>query len=233
MKDEGQEKLTEIFVTATANIITIGRYINQVPGLINDEISKREVEIAKKKFETKKEDYQIVKFFKDIWNSILSIGSNTDKIHLPNYFNSSSLLLIFAMLEDTSRELGKVAKKLAGTSLSINDIYEQNDVKKVKIYLEKHIGIDFSEVEELWFKIDNYTQVRNCIIHRNSKINDNGSKSTKKLIEHLEKENRIEFEKEKFSINDPEYVKEFLNTSQSFIYHIIFKLTEKFNLNKE
>lgn len=233
MNIEIEEQLSKIITTGIMNMITIGRYINQVPELINNDLTRKEIENARKKYETKQNDNPIVKIFENIRNSLISIGSDTDKIHLPNYFNSSSLLLVFTFLEDTSRELGKVAKKLAGTRLGINDIYEQNDVKKVKIYLEKHIGINFSEVNESWCKIDHYIQVRNCIIHRNSKINEDGSNSTSKLKEYLEKEHRIEFQEGVFSIKDPKYVEDFLDISFKYLSHIVLELGEKFKIEEE
>lgn len=222
--DKIEAQLGEIIITSSMNAFTISRYVAKVPLLIDSHITKREIENEKKKFKKKHDDLHLIKLSKDIYNGIVTFGSSTDKIYLPNYFNSSSLLLVFAMLEDTSRELGKIAKEITGSKLSLKNINEPNSVKKVKTYLEKHIGIDLSEINSAWGKIIMYNQVRNCIIHHNSKVNDNAKEGLKR---YLEEEDRIKFEEGQFSITDSKYVEEFLEVSLEFLVHISFKLMEK------
>jgi len=230
MNTSKSEKLIEIFATFSGNLLFIERYIKKVPDLISNDISERETESEKSQFKKNQNDTKIIEFLKSGWNSLVSMGVASDKIYFPIYFHSSTLLLIFALLEDTSWELGKVAKSLSQSRLGMRDINKKGDVRKVKLYLEKHLGIDFTDINNDWQKIEMYTQIRNHIIHKNSRIRgDDGKDTTKFFLEHLKNDDRIEFDGEKFTIVDKEYVLEFLTLSQNFICFITEKLQDKYH----
>ena len=54
--------------------------------------------------------------------------------------------------------------------MGIKDLSGRNYIDKSRKYMEKVIGIDLSETDNLWRKITMYQYIRNRIVHNNSSI---------------------------------------------------------------
>lgn len=220
-------RIIEVVSKTIANSLFIENYLKEVPKMMDSHIIKIDAEARKKILEKTKNDSDLSKVLKNIYNGLVQWKPNADRETMPKYFNSSCFLLVFALLEDSSKELGRISKEIFSSKLSVSDIYEKNEIKKVKVYLEKHLCIDLSDQNENWRKIDLFITVRNSIIHKNSFVDNSESKSNKKLVEHLVKEPRLNFEHNQFAIIDPSYVKEFLGVTEEYIVGIAESILEK------
>lgn len=230
--DEKKEILNDIEMRLGLNYFTMSRYLNSVSTLIVEHISKEEIALMEKQLKNKDGDSKVWKVLMELYNGFIGIGVGMDKVHLPNYFNRSSLLMVFAMLEDTSRELAKAARTLSGAKLKFKEVNGNNDVVKANLYLKKVTNINFDEVNEEWNKITKYTKIRNFIIHHNSRLSSDNERANERFIEYINGETRLKLEDNILSIVDKSYIESFLEDSLKYLYHISAELEEKFINNK-
>ncbi len=141
---------------------------------------------------------------------------------LENAIFSSFFVMIYSYVESEltqyCRDLGKHSPKERLWS----DISKRhNTLDRVKEYLSKVQKIDFPSNSPEWRKIQNFTNLRNCIVHNQGRLNGSfREEQREKLLLYIqEKNSRIKLEDDRCII-DREFCSDALDTIKKFLLSV-------------
>ncbi|WP_421288277.1 hypothetical protein [Aeromonas veronii] len=95
---------------------------------------------------------------------------NSEISKLKSYFYHSSIVLVYTLLESSLSHLSDEIKKCTNSKLTLHDLSDKNIIRKSIKYIELTCGIDLKKEKNLYDRICEYQQLRNQIVHQNSKI---------------------------------------------------------------
>lgn len=89
---------------------------------------------------------------------------------IPSLFYSSSILILFSILESTLNDICQKIIEESNIPISIDSYSGTNYVHKTNIFLGTFGRINFSSIDKNWNEITKFQKLRNNIIHNNSRI---------------------------------------------------------------
>lgn len=102
------------------------------------------------------------------------------KVYRKN-FRESQIIQLYSFLEDLLMKGCNMYASIKKTSYKVTDLNGQNDIDRIKKYLNKTVGINIGDLNPEWIFIDNLRVVRNQVVHHNGIIKNNDiAKSTDK-----------------------------------------------------
>lgn len=147
-------------------------------------------------------------------------------------FRDSQIIQLYSFLEDHLINGCNMYASIKDTDYDykITDLNGQNDIDRIKKYLNKTVGINTGDLNPEWTFLDNLRVVRNQVVHHNGIIKNNDT------VKHTDKKyNKIEsFSTGKFSLepyvsslnrfqivfDKPEFIQDILKNIESFITKI-------------
>ncbi len=137
-----------------------------------------------------------------------------------NTIFSSFFIMLYSYLETELTQYCLDIEKNAPKEKSWSDISERkNTLERVKEYLTKVQNLNFPSKSPEWEKIRNFTNLRNCIVHNQGRINSlREGQQKEKLIKFIQSKNskiKLEFETciigQDFCIDALKKIKKFLS----------------------
>jgi len=95
---------------------------------------------------------------------------NSEISKLKSYFYHSSIVLVYTLLESSLSHLSDEIKKCTNSKLRLHDLSDNNIIRKSIKYIELTCDVDLKKEKNLYDRICEYQQLRNQIVHQNSKI---------------------------------------------------------------
>ncbi len=105
---------------------------------------------------------------------------------LKSYFYHSSIVLVYTLLESSLSHLSSEIKTSTNSKLSLQDLSDNNLIRKSIRYIELTCDIDLKKEKKLYDRICEYQQLRNQIVHQNSKVRGNTPEALAKNAKALE-----------------------------------------------
>nr|WP_121271686.1 hypothetical protein [Pedobacter schmidteae] len=102
-----------------------------------------------------------------------------------DYFNKSSVIMLYGLMESELKNLCIILKKLTDTRISIDDFKSANFIKGYFKYLDLVIEIPYTTLEKFNTKIEHLQFIRNKIAHNNSEISSVDDKEEKKVLKEV------------------------------------------------
>jgi hypothetical protein len=88
-------------------------------------------------------------------------------------FRDSQIIQLYSFLEDLLMKGCSRYASIKKTPYKVTDLSGQNDIDRIKKYLTKSVGVDFSKLTADWSFLDNLRVVRNQVVHHNGIIRNN------------------------------------------------------------
>lgn len=92
---------------------------------------------------------------------------------LKSYFYHSSLVLVYTLLESSFSNLCSEINEFTNSRLIVKDLSDNNLIRKSLKYIELICDVDLKKEKKLYDRICEYQQLRNQIVHQNSKVKGN------------------------------------------------------------
>ena len=138
-------------------------------------------------------------------------------------FSSFFVTIYFYFESELIRHCRKLEKE-SREKLSFSDIAGNGILARAKTYLTKVQQIDFSfENSPEWERIQNYTRLRNCIVHNQGRLDEgfeNGQRD--KLSKFIQKPDSKLLTENSWCILNKEFCLEALDTIKIFLYSVTF-----------
>ena len=141
---------------------------------------------------------------------------------LENTIFSSFFVMIYSYLESELTQYCHDLEKHAPKEQLWSDISgRQNILDRVKEYLTKVQKFDFPSNSPEWEKIRNFTNLRNCIVHNQGRLNDSFKEEQReKLSQFIQgKNSKIKLQDDKCMI-DREFCSDALDTIRKFLLSV-------------
>ncbi|MFB2778032.1 hypothetical protein ACE017_02605 [Shewanella mangrovisoli] len=139
---------------------------------------------------------------------------------LKSYFYHSSIVLVYTLLESSLSHLSNEIKVSTNGKLSLQDLSDNNLIRKSIRYIELTCDIDLKKEKKLYDRICEYQQLRNQIVHQNSKVKGNTPEVLAKNAKALEVTFpgiNINTESWDFHITDNSLIKELVDVVDNFL----------------
>lgn len=139
---------------------------------------------------------------------------------LKSYFYHSSIVLVYTLLESSLSHLSREIKNCTNTKLSLQDLSDNNLIRKSMRYIELTCDIDLKQEKKLYDRICEYQQLRNQIVHQNSRVKGNTPEAlakNAKILEVIFPGIKINSDSWDFHITDNRLVKELVDVVESFL----------------
>ncbi|MFV7643123.1 hypothetical protein ACNPK3_21690 [Shewanella algae] len=146
---------------------------------------------------------------------------------LKSYFYHSSIVLVYTLLESSLSHLCSEIKDCTNSKLSLKDLSDNNLIRKSIRYIELTCDIDLKNEKNLYDRICEYQQLRNQIVHQNSKVKGSTPEALVKSSKALEATfPGISINKESwdFHITDNSLIKELVDVVENFLGIAISKV---------
>jgi hypothetical protein len=154
-----------------------------------------------------------------------------DEFHKYNHTSrslayNSFIIMIYSLLEHSLIRICEIYKYRNTHAVDIGSLLGKDNIGKCKTYIESKIGISLADQTVHWQKIRKYQNIRNAIIHNDSRVIGTGNKINTRLKSIISNEPRIELNKNsnEFRIKELSFVKEFLQSTKDFLYAVIDKI---------
>lgn len=146
-----------------------------------------------------------------------------------NLFIRSTFVSIYSLFEFYSYKLCVLAAEKTLNALTFNSSQEKNTISKHKNYLEQAIRLNLKDEKVYWKKIDKeYKVVRNLIVHQNSNIIKDTSKSLNKQDGYSIVSNKANFNLDEdtgdFQIHNTGYLFDLSSTSKHYLTGVLDKV---------
>jgi len=147
-------------------------------------------------------------------------------VYIKNYRNAQ-IIQLYSFFEDILKRGCDRFASYKQTDYRVDDLKGNNDIDKVKKFLNQSAKVDFSILNPEWSFIDNFRQVRNLIVHHKGIIKNNDtinnsdrkfnniksfSKGRFTLNEYASSKNRFEI-----VFDNPQFFKEIINNIESLL----------------
>ena len=155
---------------------------------------------------------------------------NKEISKLKSYFYHSSIVLVYTLLESSLSHLSAEIKSCTNSKLILQDLSDNNLIRKSIRYIELTCGIDLKKEKKLYDRICNYQQLRNQIVHKNSRVKGNTPKELKKNAKALEvtfSGIEINYDSWDFHITDNSLIKELVDVVAEFLSIAINKVNSQ------
>lgn len=139
---------------------------------------------------------------------------------LKSYFYHSSIVLVYTLLESSLSHLSSEIKYSANSKLSLQDLSDNNLIRKSIRYIELTCDIDLKKEKKLYDRICDFQHLRNQIVHQNSKVKGNTLEALTKNAKALEVTFpgiKINTESWDFHITDNSLIKELVDVVGNFL----------------
>jgi len=149
---------------------------------------------------------------------------------LKSYFFHSTIVLIYTLLESSLSHLSAEIKSSTGSKLILEDLKGTNLIGKPIRYIELTCDVDLKGEKKLYDRICEYQQLRNQIVHSNSRVKGNDPASLKKSAVALKATFSgilINEDTWSFHITDSTLIDELAEVVESFINVAISKIESK------
>ena len=146
---------------------------------------------------------------------------------LKSYFYHSSIVLVYTLLESSLSHLSAEIKNCTNSKLLLNDLSDNNLIRKSIRYIELTCDIDLKKEKKLYDRICEYQQLRNQIVHQNSRVKGNTPEALVKNAKALEVTfSGIEINSESwdFHVTDNSLIKELVDVVEAFLNIAINKV---------
>jgi hypothetical protein len=90
---------------------------------------------------------------------------------LPWLYRGSALLTVLGFLEHNLNAVCETLRRERGIQTPITDLPGKG-LRRARLYLQKHLGIDFPVHGEAWNTLLKYSDIRNLIAHRDGLVKD-------------------------------------------------------------
>jgi len=98
---------------------------------------------------------------------------------IPSLFFSSSILMLFSILESTLNGICREIISQCGLPMHMEEYTGNNYIGKTKKFLETFGHLCFDKLDTQWIEISRYQKLRNNIIHENSTLSSDSKKLRK------------------------------------------------------
>jgi len=139
---------------------------------------------------------------------------------LKSYFYHSSIVLVYTLLESSLSHLSAEIKNCTNSKLMLQDLNDKNIIRKSIRYIELTCDVDLKKEKKLYDRVCEYQQLRNQIVHQNSRVKGNCPNELAKNAKALEVTfSGIEINKESwdFHIMDNNLIKELIDVVERFV----------------
>tara|TARA_R110001583_G_scaffold194365_1_gene365096 strand:- start:1306 stop:1998 length:693 start_codon:yes stop_codon:yes gene_type:complete len=152
---------------------------------------------------------------------------NREISKLKSYFYHSSIVLVYTLLESSLSHLSAEIKNCTNSKLSLQDLSDNNLIRKSIRYIELTCDIDLKKEKKLYDRICQYQQLRNQIVHSNSRVKGNTPEALAKNAKALEvtfSGIEINYESWDFHVTDNSLIKELVDVVDKFLGIAISKV---------
>jgi len=138
-----------------------------------------------------------------------------------NTIFSSFFVMVYSYFESELMQYCRDLEKQNPKEISWSDISDQNILEKAKEYLTKVQKIEFPSNSPEWEKIRNFTNLRNCIVHNQGRVDNSfNEKQRVKLSKFIEgKNSKIKLEDRK-CVLDYEFCSDALEIIKKFLFSV-------------
>lgn len=153
----------------------------------------------------------------------------------PHFMKKSSFILLYSILEELLKIFCELAQKKLHLNLKPNDL-QGSDIEKFYKYLKKVAEIDLDKTEKEWGEIMDYRQIRNCIVHNYSNINNYSNKEKDTLKQIINSKNSclsLWEETGELFINHEDYLYRFIDLIEIYIDNLILEFEKKQEENNQ
>jgi hypothetical protein len=155
---------------------------------------------------------------------------NKEISKLKSYFYHSSIVLVYTLLESSLSHLSTEIKNCTNSKLLLQDLSDNNLVRKSIRYIELTCDIDLKKEKRLYDRICEYQQLRNQIVHQNSRVKGNNPEALAKNAKALKATFsgvEINYESWDFHVTDNSLIEELVDTVDKFLNIAINKVSSQ------
>lgn len=155
---------------------------------------------------------------------------NKEISKLKSYFYHSSIVLVYTLLESSLSHLSTEIKNCTNSKFSLQDLSDNNLIRKSIRYIELTCDVDLKKEKKLYDRICEYQQLRNQIVHQNSRVKGNTQADLTKTAKALEATFsgiKINYESWDFHITDNSLIKELVEVVEQFLGLAISKVNSQ------
>jgi len=155
---------------------------------------------------------------------------NKEITKLKSYFYHSSIVLVYTLLESSLSHLSEEIKNCTNSKLSLKDLSDNNLIRKSIRYIELTCDIDLKKEKKLYDRICEFQQLRNQIVHSNSRVKGNNSSALAKNAKALKATFpgiEINSDSWDFHITDNLLIKELVEVVGNFLGIAISKVNDQ------
>ena len=155
---------------------------------------------------------------------------NREISKLKSYFYHSSIVLVYTLLESSLSHLSEEIKSCTNSKLSLKDLSDNNLIRKSIRYIELTCNIDLKKEKQLYDRICEYQQLRNQIVHSNSRVKGNNPTAMEKNAKALEvtfSGIEINYDSWDFHITDNTLITELVEVVDKFLGIAISKVNSQ------
>ncbi|MFA0434578.1 hypothetical protein AB4514_22380, partial [Vibrio cyclitrophicus] len=145
---------------------------------------------------------------------------NKEISKLKSYFYHSSIVLVYTLLESTLSHLTTEIKNCTNSKLALQDLNDNNIIRKSIKFIDLICSVDLKNEKKLYDRICEFQQLRNQIVHQNSRVKGQDEKSLKKNAIALKATfPMIEINEDSwdFHITESSLIEELVNVVDAFI----------------
>jgi hypothetical protein len=149
-----------------------------------------------------------------------------------DYFNKSSLIILYALLEGELKKLCGILKPIAETRIDVDDFKSENYIEGYVKYLDLVIGLKTAKLETFMTRIQQIQYVRNRIAHNGAEFT---MASNPALDECIKKSNGLlvlthdsEMEKRQLKMFNPVYIDNCYELLREVFHTLFWLVNERF-----
>ncbi len=199
------------------------QYLSEYIKFNKAKLLERQVNLNEMSFLDMKENPDSIDIIRQLYDD--------DYKRIPAYFNHSTIISIYSMLEYTLREICERIIQETKTPITLEDLTGGNYIQKSKDFLLKIALIKFEKIEKEWINITRVQKIRNVIVHENSRFFTTSSPASNdhKFLKLLGEFEGIEIDRDSgyFFIVDSKVLDNFIQTVEAFLLSIMQQVEEK------
>ncbi|MEM6250858.1 hypothetical protein [Shewanella vaxholmensis] len=149
---------------------------------------------------------------------------------LKSYFHHSSIVLVYTLLESSLSHLSDEIRNFTNSKLLLQDLNDNNLIGKSIKYINLICDIDLKKEKRLYDRICEFQQLRNQIVHQNSRVKGNTPEALAKNAKALEvtfSGIKINYKSWDFHVTDNTLIKELVDVVDEFLCIAIKKVNSQ------
>jgi hypothetical protein len=151
---------------------------------------------------------------------------------LLDYFNKSSLIMLYSLLESEQKHLCQILKELKGTKISVSDFESRDYIGGSFKYLELVIDLDKAPFEPFATKLKDVQYVRNRVVHDHSEFSMADDEVLNKVLANakglIEMRTTLDEERRILRLFKPAYIKNQYQLVRELFTAFFWEINEKF-----